>query len=210
MGSFPGEVLITNVGKFHSIAGGLVPGVGVLVRVRIEAVQVVVTLDTIAGFQFEHVHKLRVEPRLLADEPGGTEGTEVTPLVTLRKAGRSVATIAAGNKDFAVVVVLGAGQETLGDIAVGIRAGAHAGTGTVRVVQFAHIRVEEVIVAAAQVLGHVAVIFITGQEVQVVDVGNVKLVLGQVLLVHGEHAAVAYVHITVCSGGTGELAAQGA
>ena len=130
--------------------------------------------------------------------------------MTFRKAGGRVATEGSGSEDTSVEVILQTAKEALGGIAVGGGASAHHGTGTLRIAQFAHERVEQMVVAAAQALGRQVIILVTGEQVDIVQTGEIKLVFSKILLVHRPHAAVAHIHITVRAGGTGKLAGEGA
>ena len=197
LGGLPGQLLVTLVGKGEGVVRTVI-GVDVLVGVRIGA-EAVVTKHTVAGLELEHAHPRGVEPALLADEPGCTEGTEVTPAVTGREAGRCIAAERGGQEDRAVVVVLRTGEEAFGHVGAG--AGAHGLVGTVGVVDFTYERVEEVVVGTVNALGLAVVLLVTGEDVEMMDVGDVELVLGQVLLVDGEHTAVTHGSGTVNSAG---------
>ena len=119
--SLPGDVFITLVGKTDGeLLGILVVGVGVLVGIRIESLsEVVVTLLAVADLELEHIdpgcaaHKV-----LLADEPGAADGPEVAPAMSRSETRRSVATERGAGEILAIVIILGAAEESFGHIVV--------------------------------------------------------------------------------------------
>ena len=199
LGSLPGQVFITLVAEDEGVlAGLLVVGVGVLVGPGIEGTEVVVTLLTVADLEFQHVEPAAVaEEFLVADEPGAAHAPEVAPLVTRSETRRSVATEGTAEEVPAGVVILGTGQETLRHVGVGEGGGTGARR-AVAIAEFTHDRVEQVVFLTPEALALAVVLFVTGQDVEVVVAGTeVGLVFSQVLLVDGEHAVVLDVSQTV-------------
>ena len=124
------------------------------------------------------------------------------------EARRSIATERGTQEVLLLVIVLQTREEALGHIFISIRAGTLV-SGTQRVVQLTDERIVKVVVGTAKVLILMAILLITGQQLQMMGVtGKARAIVGQILVGDGEIACMVDIDITIAGTARTELASQ--
>src|SRR5574344_482770 len=161
--AFPSQVVVTFLNHLDAVLSSrCIVRSGESVGISVIVHTTVITLNTIAQFQFEEVNpSIRLHESFFIDLPSSTNGTESTPTMSGSKFGRSITTNRSTSKVFTCIIILCTSEETFAHQII-CAGRSNFLCSSKSIVKFADIRVIQMVVVTFQSLVFHLILCVTG------------------------------------------------